>query len=310
MSKSCDKYLDVLPEVRQALDQGKAVVALESTIISHGMPYPDNLDCAANCERIVREHGAVPATIAILKGRVKIGVTRKELECLAQAKNVVKCSRRDLAAVLALGQDGATTVAATMILADRAGIRFFATGGVGGVHRGAESSLDISADLTELQTTDVCVISAGIKSILDIGRTLEYLETLGVPVAAFGQNRFPAFYTPDSGFDAPLRMDDAADVARMLKIKWDLALHGGAIIGNPIPSKYALPPDKINSAIEEALRRADAKKITGKTITPFLLDTVKALTGGESLEANKHLVYANAALAADIAVAYAALGQS
>ncbi|MDR0387656.1 MAG: pseudouridine-5'-phosphate glycosidase [Treponema sp.] len=308
MSKPWDKYLDVLPEVRQALDQGKAVVALESTIISHGMPYPDNLDCAANCEKIVRDHGAVPATIAILEGRVKIGVTRTELEYLARAKNVVKCSRRDLAAVLALGQDGATTVAATMILADRAGIRFFATGGVGGVHRGAENSMDISADLTELQTTGVCVVSAGVKSILDIGRTLEYLETLGVPVVAFGQNRFPAFYTPDSGFDAPLRMDTAAAVARMLKVKWDFALHGGAVIGNPISVEYAVPPERINVAIEEALRRADTNKITGKEITPFLLDTVKELTGGESLEANKRLVYSNAALAADIAAAFAALG--
>jgi pseudouridine-5'-phosphate glycosidase len=307
MSKSWDNYLDVLPEVRQALDQGKAVVALESTIISHGMPYPDNRDCAANCERIVWDHGAVPATIAILKGRVKIGLTREQLEYLATSENVVKCSRRDLAAVLSLGQDGATTVAATMILANRAGISFFATGGVGGVHRGAESSLDISADMTELQTTGVCVISAGVKSILDIGRTLEYLETLGVPVIAFGQNRFPAFYTPDSGFDAPLRMDAAADVARMLKVKWDFALHGGAIIGNPIPQEYAVPPERINAAIEEALRRAEAKKITGKDITPFLLDTVKELTGGESLEANKRLVYGNAALAADIAVAFAAL---
>jgi pseudouridine-5'-phosphate glycosidase len=307
MSKTWDTYLDVLPEVRQALDQGKAVVALESTIISHGMPYPDNLECAANCEKIVRDHGAIPATIAILKGRVKIGVTQGELEYLANAKDVVKCSRRDLAAVLALGQDGATTVAATMILADRAGIRFFATGGVGGVHRGAENSMDISADLTELQTTGVCVVSAGIKSILDIGRTLEYLETLGVPVAAFGQDKFPAFYTPDSGFDAPLRLDTPEAVARMLKVKWDFALQGGAIIGNPIAGKYAMPPEKINGAIEEALRQADAKKITGKAITPFLLDTVKELTVGESLEANKHLVYGNAALAADIAAAFAAL---
>jgi pseudouridine-5'-phosphate glycosidase len=307
MTQTWDKYLDVLPEVRQALDQGKAVVALESTIITHGMPYPDNLECAANCEKIIREHGAVPATITILKGRVKIGITPAELEYLAGAKNVVKCSRRDLASVLASEQDGATTVAATMILADRAGIRFFATGGVGGVHRGAESSMDISADMTELQTTDVCVISAGVKSILDIGRTLEYLETLGVPVAAFGQDQFPAFYTPGSGFNAPLRIDNAQAVARMLKVKWDLALHGGVIIGNPIAKEYAVPSEKINKAINEALRRADAQKITGKDITPFLLDTVKELTGGESLEANKHLVYGNAALAADIAAAFAAL---
>jgi pseudouridine-5'-phosphate glycosidase len=307
MTQTWDKYLDVLPEVRQALEQGKAVVALESTIITHGMPYPDNLECAANCEKIIREHGAVPATITILKGRVKIGITPAELEYLAGATNVVKCSRRDLASVLASEQDGATTVAATMILADRAGIRFFATGGVGGVHRGAESSMDISADMTELQTTDVCVISAGVKSILDIGRTLEYLETLGVPVAAFGQDQFPAFYTPESGFNAPLRIDSAQAAARMLKIKWDLALHGGVIIGNPIAKEYAVPSEKINKAIDEALRQANAQKITGKDITPFLLDTVKELTGGESLEANKHLVYGNAALAADIAAAFAVL---
>jgi pseudouridine-5'-phosphate glycosidase len=308
MTQTWDKYLDILPEPWQALDQGKAVVALESTIISHGMPYPDNLECAANCEKLVREHGAVPATIAILKGRVKIGVTRAELEYLAGAKNVVKCSRRDLAWVLASGQDGATTVADTMILANRAGIRFFATGGVGGVHRGAEHSMDISADLTELQTTDVCVVSAGVKSILDIGRTLEYLETLGVPVVAFGQDQFPAFFTPDSGFNAPLRIDTAEAAARMLKVKWDLALRGGVIIGNPIRKEHAVPAEKINKAIDEALRRADAQKVTGKAITPFLLDTVKELTGGESLEANKHLVYGNAALAADIAAAFAAMG--
>jgi pseudouridine-5'-phosphate glycosidase len=210
--------------------------------------------------------------------------------------------------VLSEGLDGASTVAATMIMADLAGIRFFATGGVGGVHRGAESTMDISADLTELQVTGVCVVSAGVKSILDIGRTLEYLETLGVPVAAFGQNRFPAFFTPDSGFDAPLRIDSAAGVARMMKAKWALGLQGGAIIGNPIAKEYAVPPEKINRAIDEALRQADARGITGKAVTPFLLDKAKELTGGESLTANKYLVYSNAALAADIAAAYAKLG--
>ncbi|AEF85982.1 indigoidine synthase A family protein [Treponema primitia ZAS-2] len=305
--KAVEKYLDIQGEVREALAKGQAVVALESTIISHGMPYPDNLECAAACERIVREHGAIPATIAILKGRVKIGLTSEDLSYLASAKSVFKCSRRDLGYVLARGLDGATTVAATMILAARAGIRFFATGGVGGVHRGAESTMDISADMTELQTTDVCVISAGVKSILDIGRTLEYLETLGVPVAAFSQNRFPAFYTPDSGFDAPLRLDSAEDAAKMMKIKWDFDLHGGAIIGNPIPKEYAVPPEKINAAIDSALKQAGERGIAGKALTPFLLDKIKELTGGESLEANKHLVYNNAALAADIASAFAAL---
>jgi pseudouridine-5'-phosphate glycosidase len=303
----CETYLDVQPEVREALDGGKPVVALESTIISHGMPYPDNLECAARCEGIIREHGAVPATIAILGGRAKIGLSEGELSHLATAKGVIKCSRRDLAHVMARGFDGAATVAATMILAERSGIRFFATGGVGGVHRGAESSMDISADLTELALTGVCVVSAGIKSILDIGRTLEYLETLGVPVAAFGQDRFPAFYTADSGFDAPIRIDSAEEAAVMMKIKWDMGLTGGAIIGNPIAKEYAMPQGKIDAAIEDALRQAAERGIRGKAITPFLLDVVKTLTGGESLAANMQLVYGNASLAADIAAAYAGL---
>jgi pseudouridine-5'-phosphate glycosidase len=305
--KSFETYLDIKTEVREALEKGRAVVALESTIISHGMPYPDNLECASTCERIIREHGAVPATIAILGGRVKIGLSEGELARLAAAKEVVKCSRRDLAWVLAKGRDGAATVAATMIIAALGGIRFFATGGVGGVHRGAEHSMDISADMTELAATDVCVVSAGIKSILDIGRTLEYLETLGVPVAAFGQDRFPAFYTRDSGFDAPLRLDSAEEAAGMMKVKWDLGLRGGAIIGNPIKEEYAMPRETIDAAITEALKRAEDRGIRGKAITPFLLDTVKELTGGESLKSNMQLVYGNAALAADIAAAYARL---
>jgi pseudouridine-5'-phosphate glycosidase len=301
--------LEVAGEVQKALDAGNAIVDLESTIISHGMPYPDNLECAETCEKIVREHGAVPATIAILKGRLKIGLNREDLEYLAQAKGVVKCSRRDLGYIVSQKLDGATTVAATMILSHLAGIRFFATGGVGGVHRGAESSMDISADLTELQNTPVCVISAGVKSILDIGRTLEYLETLGVPAAAYGQDRFPAFYTPDSGFDAPLRLDSPAEAAAMLKAQWDLGFRGGAIIANPIPAEYAAAPEMINAAVEEALKRAAAAGISGKEITPFLLNAIKELSGGESLEANKRLVYHNAALAAEIASAYAGLGK-
>jgi pseudouridine-5'-phosphate glycosidase len=302
-----EKYLDVKEEVAEALAKGGAVVALESTIISHGMPYPDNLECAAACERIVREHGAVPATVAILGGRAKIGLSEGELAYLATAAEVVKCSRRDLAWVLAEGRAGAATVAATMIIAALGGIRFFATGGVGGVHRGAEHSMDISADMTELAATGVCVVSAGIKSILDIGRTLEYLETLGVPVAAFGQDRFPAFYTPDSGFDAPLRLNSAEEAARMMKVKWDLGLRGGAVIGNPIPEEYAMPREKIDAAIARALKQAEDRGIRGKAVTPFLLDAVKELTGGESLKSNMRLVYGNAALAADIAVAYAKL---
>ncbi|MDR1909266.1 MAG: pseudouridine-5'-phosphate glycosidase, partial [Spirochaetaceae bacterium] len=208
--------LDITEELRDALASGKAAVALESTIITHGMPYPDNLECAETCEKRVREQGAVPATMAIIGGRLKAGLSREQLEYLASAKNAVKCSRRDLGYALSRGLDGGTTVAATMILSRLAGLRFFATGGLGGVHRGAESSMDISADMTELGVTPVCVVSAGVKSILDIGRSLEYLETLGVPVAAYGQDRFPAFYTPDSGFDAPLRLDSPAEAARML----------------------------------------------------------------------------------------------
>ena len=301
--------MDLLPEVQAALEQNRAVVALESTIISHGMPYPVNLECAKRCEEIIRETGAMPATIAILGGRIKIGLSGEQIEHLANSKNIVKCSRRDLAYILASGRDGAATVAATMITASLAGIRFFATGGVGGVHRGAENSMDVSADLTELQTTDVCVISAGVKSILDIGRTLEYLETLGVPAAAFGQDDFPAFYTRESGFTAPLRFDSPVRIAEMMHIKWKLGLKGGAIIGNPIPIEYAMPKAEIDAAIDAALRKASELKITGKEITPFLLDAVRELTDGRSLEANIRLIYNNSRLAAEIAVAYAALNQ-
>ena len=299
------KYIDILPEVQETLDQGGAVVALESTIISHGMPYPSNLECAKKCEEIIRENGATPATIAILGGRLKVGLTESSLEYLATSDSIVKCSRRDLSYVLAMELDGgAATVSATMIIASLAGIRFFATGGVGGVHRGAESSMDISADLTELSLTDVCVISAGVKSILDIGRTLEYLETLGVPVVAYGQDDFPAFYTCESGYKAPLRLDSPASVAEMMRVKWELGLKGGAIIGNPIPEQYAMPKAEIDATIEAALEKADEIGVTGRDITPFLLDSIKKLTEGRSLEANKQLVYNNARLAAEIAAAY------
>ena len=268
------------------------------------MPYPKNLECAKTCEAIILECGAVPATIAILGGRIKIGLSESQLEHLAVSKGVVKCSRRDLPYVLATGKDGAATVSATMIMSALAGIRFFATGGVGGVHRGAESTMDISADLYELSTTDVCVISAGVKSILDIGRTMEYLETLGVPVAAYGQDEFPAFYTRESGFKAPLRLDSPAGAAEIMRIKWDLGLKGGAIIGNPIPAEYAMRKEEIDSAINSALELASAQGVSGKEITPFLLDEVKKLTEGRSLEANMRLVYNNSRLAAEIAVAY------
>jgi len=299
-----NRYIDVLPEVRSALDRGRAVVALESTIISHGMPYPMNLECARKCEAIIREKGATPATVAVLEGRIKIGLSETQLKYLATSGGVVKCSRRDLPYILAAGKDGAATVSATMIMASLSGIRFFATGGVGGVHRGAESSMDISADLMELCTTDVCVISAGIKSILDIGRTLEYLETMGVPVAAFGQDGFPAFYTRESGFAAPLRLNTPEEAAEMMRIKWDLGLKGGAIIANPIPEEFAMDKTEIESAIDAALSDALKLGVTGKDITPFLLDVVQTITEGRSLEANMGLVYNNARLAAEIAVAY------
>jgi len=299
-----NKYIDILPEVKAALTKNNAVVALESTIISHGMPYPENLTCAKDCESTIREFGATPATIAILDGRIKIGLSSKQLERLVVSIDVLKCSRRDLPYAIATGKNGAATVSATMIMASLAGIRFFATGGVGGVHRGAEDSMDISADLIELSSTDVCVISAGIKSILDIGRSLEYLETHGVPVVAYGQDDFPAFYTRESGYKGPLRLDTPYDVAKMMGTKWALGLKGGAIIGNPIPEEHSMPNEIIDTAINLALEKAAKLGITGKNITPFLLDAIKDITEGRSLEANKRLVVNNASLAAEIAVAY------
>jgi len=299
-----NKYIDILPEVKTAIDHDRPVVALESTIISHGMPYPENLVCARDCEAVIHANGAVPATIAVLEGRIKIGLSGEQLEYFATSDDIIKCSRRDLPYSISSGKNGAATVSATMIMASLAGIRFFATGGVGGVHRGAEDSMDISADLIELSATKVCVVSAGIKSILDIGRTLEYLETEGVPVVAYGQDEFPAFYTRESGYKAPLRLDTPAAVAKMMKVKWELGLSGGAIVGNPIPEAYSMPKKEIDSAINTALKNASKLGITGKEVTPFLLDAIKNITAGRSLEANMHLVKNNAKLAAEIAVAY------
>ena len=299
-----NKHIDILPEIRAAIDRKRAVVALESTIISHGMPYPENLTCAKNCEEIIRENNAIPATIAVLDGRIKIGLTSKQLEQFAVSDDILKCSRRDLPYVIAARQNGAATVSATMIMASLAGIRFFATGGVGGVHRGAEDSMDISADLFELCATDVCVISAGIKSILDIGRTLEYLETRGVPVVAYGQDEFPAFYTRESGYKAPIRLDTPAEVAEMISVKWELGLKGGVIIGNPIPEEFSMPKEEIDIAINTAIEKSTGLGIEGKNITPFLLDAIKSLTEGRSLKANMHLVQNNARLAAEIAEEY------
>ena len=295
------KYLEIHPEVQKALEEGKPVVALESTIISHGMPYPKNIEMDQNVSRIVRENGAIPATIAIINGVLKVGLTKEEIEFLGTSKDVVKASRRDLPFVISKKLNGATTVATTMILADLAGVRVFATGGIGGVHRGAQETFDISADLQELANTNVAVICAGAKSILDIGLTLEYLETNGVPVIGFGTDEFPAFYTRKSGFGVDYRVDSSLEVAEALKAKWDLNLNGGMVIGNPIPEQFEMDYDTITNAIETALREADENNITGKKVTPFLLDKVKTITAGQSLASNIELVYNNAKVAAQIA---------
>lgn len=296
-----EKYLQVHPEVKKAIEAGEPVVALESTIISHGMPYPKNVEMAKNVSKIIRENGAVPATIAIIDGVLKVGLTEEEIEFLGTSKDVVKASRRDLPFIISKKLTGATTVATTMILADLAGVRVFATGGIGGVHRGAEKTFDISADLQELANTNVAVICAGAKSILDIGLTLEYLETNGVPVVGFGTDEFPAFYTRRSGFGVDYRVDSSMEVATALKAKWDLNLKGGMVIGNPIHTEHEMDYDTITNAIESALKEAEEKNIAGKKVTPFLLDKVKTITAGKSLDSNIELVYNNARVAAQIA---------
>ena len=297
-----NRYLEVSPEVQQALDQGKPVVALESTIISHGMPYPQNVETALNVERIIRENGAVPATVAILGGKLKLGLTHEEIEYLGKkGQAVIKASRRDLAVLVARGEDGATTVATTMIGAALAGIRVFATGGVGGVHRGAETTMDISADLEELAQTPVMVVCAGAKSILDLGLTLEYLETKGVPVIGYRTKELPAFYTTHSGFQVDYRLDTPKEVADAFAVKLDMGLAGGMLVTNPIPDEYAMDLDYINRNIDAALAEAASLGIHGKDTTPFLLDKIQKLTGGDSLKANIQLVYNNARLGAQIA---------
>ncbi len=296
-----EKYLQVHPEVQKAVAAGQPVVALESTIISHGMPYPKNIEMAKNVSKIIRENGAIPATIAIIDGVLKVGLTEEEIEFLGTSKDVVKASRRDLPFIISKKLTGATTVATTMILADLAGVKVFATGGIGGVHRGAETTFDISADLQELANTNVAVICAGAKSILDIGLTLEYLETNGVPVIGFGTDEMPSFYTRRSGFGVDYRVDSSMEVAQALKAKWDLNLKGGMVIGNPIPEEFEMDYDTINNAIESALKEAEEKNIAGKNVTPFLLDKVKTITDGKSLESNIELVYNNAKVAAQIA---------
>lgn len=297
-----EKYLEINPEVKEAIENGKPVVALESTIISHGMPYPRNVETALNVEKIIRDNNAIPATIAILNGKLKVGLTEKEIEYLGKAKNVIKTSRRDIPFIIAKKSDGATTVASTMIIAALAGIKVFATGGIGGVHRGATETFDISADLEELAHTNVAVVCAGAKSILDIGLSLEYLETHGVPVVGYQTAEMPAFYTRKSGYNVDYKVDSPEEIATALKAKWDLGLNGGMVIANPIEEQYQMDYDIITSAIEKALNEADEKGIRGKESTPFLLAKVKEITGGDSLESNIQLVYNNAMLGAKIAV--------
>ncbi|MBE6881938.1 MAG: pseudouridine-5'-phosphate glycosidase [Oscillospiraceae bacterium] len=300
-----NKFLDVNAEVAQAIAEGKPVVALESTIISHGMPYPQNVETALNVEKIIRENGAVPATIAIIGGRLKAGLTPEEIEYFGKKGQAIhKASRRDLAVLCARGEDGATTVTTTMIIAHMAGIKIFATGGIGGVHRGAETTMDISADLEELGQTPMMVVCAGAKSILDLGLTLEYLETKGVPVIGFGTEELPAFYTRSSGFKVDYRIDTPKDLAAAFKASGDMELKGGMLVANPIPEEYAMPLDVINTAIDTAIKEAEEKGIKGKETTPFLLAKVSELTGGNSLASNIQLVYNNAKVAAQTAVEY------
>ena len=302
------KYLKLHEEVRGALAAGLPVVALESTIISHGMPHPQNLETARAVEAAVRAGGAVPATIALMDGWIQVGLDADSLSRLATEPGVQKVSRRDLPVVLSRRQTGATTVAATMIAAGLAGIRLFATGGVGGVHRGGESSLDVSADLAELARTDVAVVCAGAKAILDLPRTLEYLETRGVPVLGYRTDDFPAFYTRESGLSVDARLDTPAELARVLRTKWDLGLTGGVLIANPVSQADAMPRAEIDAAVEQALNEAGAQKVSGKAVTPFLLSRVAELTGGASLRTNIALVKHNAEVAAQIAVALAGVG--
>ena len=301
-------YLEIHPEVQQALAQGKPVVALESTIIAHGMPYPQNVQTALAVESVVRKAGAIPATIAILNGKCCVGLSQEQIEHLGQAEQVWKVSLVDMPYVISQKLDGATTVAATMRIAAMAGIRVFVTGGIGGVHRGAETTMDISADLTEMGHTSVAVVSAGVKSILDIGLTLEYLETKGIPVVTYGQDKFPSFYSRKSGFASPLRLDSAWEIAAMLRTKWDLGLEGSVLIANPIPEEQEVPADEIETYIQQALAAAASQHIKGKEVTPFLLKFIAGHTKGESLEANIALIRNNARMGAEIAVAFAQQG--
>ena len=294
-----NRYLDISPEVREALAKGGPVVALESTIISHGMPYPQNVETALRVEKTIRDAGAVPATVAVIGGRLKAGLSSEEIEHLGRSgRAVAKASRRDLPVLVARKQDGATTVTTTMIIAAMAGIKVFATGGIGGVHRGAQTTMDISADLEELAQTPVMVICAGAKSILDLGLTLEYLETKGVPVIGYGTDELPAFYTRRSGFKVDYRLDTPEELAAAFRVKLDMGLRGGMLVTNPIPEEFSMDPDRINAAIDQAIAECSEKGIRGKDTTPFLLARVKDITGGDSLASNIQLVLNNARLAA------------
>ena len=303
-----NRYLDIKPEVAEAIAQGKPVVALESTIISHGMPYPQNVQTALAVEQIIRDNGAVPATIAIIGGRLKAGLTPEEIEYFGKKGQAIhKASRRDLAMICAKGEDGATTVATTMIIAHMAGIPIFATGGIGGVHRGAETTMDISADLEELGQTPVMVVCAGAKSILDLGLTLEYLETKGVPVIGYGTDNLPAFYTRESDFGVDYRIDTPSELAAAFKAGLDMGMKSGMLVANPIPVEYAMPKATIDAAIEQAVKESIEQGIKGKETTPFLLARVSELTGGDSLASNIQLVFNNAKVAAQTAACMATM---
>ncbi|PUU95131.1 MAG: Indigoidine synthase A family protein [Halanaerobium sp.] len=302
--KNLEKYLEIKAEVKEALAAGKPVVALESTIIAHGMPYPQNIETALEIEDIIRANGAVPATIGIIDGKIKIGLTKEEVEFLGESDEIVKVSRRDLPVVLAEKKHGATTVAGTMIAADLAGIKIFVTGGVGGVHRGAEKSFDVSADLEELKKTSVAVIAAGAKSILDLGLTLEKLESFGVPVLGYQTEELPAFYSRHSGFNCDYKLESPEHTADILKAKWELGLEGGVLIANPVPEADEIEYSVINEKIEQALAEAEEQGISGKKLTPFLLDRIKEITDGQSLETNIALVRNNAVVGAKIAKAF------
>lgn len=299
------KYIRINEEVRKAIDENKPIVALESTIISHGMPYPENKETALSCERIIREEGAIPATIAIIDGVMTVGLTVEEIDYIARlGKDVVKTSRRDLPIIISKGLTGATTVSTTMYIASLAGIKVFATGGIGGVHRGVEETMDISADLEELGVTPVCVVCAGAKAILDLPRTLEYLETKGVPVIGYQTDYLPAFYTRTSEYKLNYRLDTPKEIADMLKVKWGIGLGGGVLVTNPIPEQYSLDEKVMNDAIDKAIKSMNELGIKGKDTTPYLLKTIVEITGGESLKSNINLVFNNCRLASNIAKEY------